>query len=130
MNEIRLQNIDMLHLLWTIPLLCAVLVYAWQRRRKALEMFIDAGLLDRIHISADQGRRLLKGVLLLVAVMFLVFSMTRPSWNPKPETVERRGRDVVFLLDVSKSMMAAMVSRPMMSVVRSQLVGLSSQSTV
>ena len=106
MSGIRLQNIDMLHLLWTVPFLCALLVYAWQKRRKALEMFIDIGLLDRIHISADQGRRLLKAVLLLMAVMLLVFSMTRPSWNPKPETVERRGRDVVFLLDVSKSMLA------------------------
>ena len=106
MTGIRLQNIDMLHLLWTIPFLCVVLVYAWQKRRKALEMFVDVGLLDRIHISADHGRRLLKGGLLLVAAMFIGFSMTRPSWDPKPETVERRGRDVVFLLDVSKSMMA------------------------
>ena len=106
MSGIRLQNIDMLHLLWTIPFLCALLVYTWQKRRKALEMFIDAGLLDRIHISTDHSRRVFKAILILMAVMLLAFSITRPTWNPKPETVERRGRDVVFLLDVSKSMLA------------------------
>ena len=79
MSGIRLQNIEMLHLLWTIPFLCALLVYAWQKRRKALEMFIEAGLLDRIHISADHSRRILKAILLLMAVMLLTFSMTRPS---------------------------------------------------
>jgi Ca-activated chloride channel family protein len=96
----------MLHLLWSIPFLCAVLVYAWKKRRKALEVFIEVGLLDRIHISSDHGRRFLKEALLLIALLFLIFSMTRPSWNPKPETVERWGRDVVFLLDISKSMLA------------------------
>ncbi len=106
MSGIRLQNIDMLHLLWMVPFLVALLVYAWQRRRRALEAFIDAGLLDRIHISISTSKRNWKAVAILVAVVFVIFAMTRPAWNPKPETIERRGRDVVFLLDVSNSMLA------------------------
>jgi len=106
MIGIKLQNINMLHLLWTIPFLIAVFIYARQKRRKALEMFIDAGLLDRIHISMNNSMRHWKAALLLIAVLFIVFATTRPAWNPKPETIERRGRDLVFLLDVSKSMLA------------------------
>ncbi|MBW1900224.1 MAG: VWA domain-containing protein [Deltaproteobacteria bacterium] len=106
MSGIKLQNIEMLHLLWAIPFLFAVFIYAGQKRRKALEIFIDAGLLDRIHISLNNSRRHWKAALLLISVMFISFSITRPAWNPKPETIERRGRDVVFLLDVSKSMLA------------------------
>jgi Ca-activated chloride channel family protein len=106
MIGIKLQNINMLHLLWTIPFLIAVFIYARQKRRKALEMFIDAGLLDRIHISMNNSMRHWKAALLLIAVLFIVFAATRPAWNPKPETIERRGRDLVFLLDVSKSMLA------------------------
>jgi len=30
----------------------------------------------------------------------------RPGWNPTPKRLERRGRDVVFVLDVSRSMLA------------------------
>ena len=106
MSGIKLQSIDMLHLLWTVPFLFAVFVYAWQKRRKALETFIDTGLLDRIHISSNNARRRFKAVLILSAMMFIIFSMTRPAWNPKPETIKRSGRDVVFLLDVSRSMLA------------------------
>ena len=68
--------------------------------------FIDAGLLDRIPISVSRVRRFWKSAAVLFAVIFLVIAMTRPAWNPKPETIERKGRDVVFLLDVSKSMLA------------------------
>jgi Ca-activated chloride channel family protein len=89
-----------------VPFLIALLIYAWQRRRRALEIFIDSGLLDRIHISASTSKRNWQAVALLVAMMLVIFAMARPAWNPKPETVERRGRDVVFLLDVSNSMLA------------------------
>jgi Ca-activated chloride channel family protein len=41
-----------------------------------------------------------------MASFLIVVSLTRPAWNPKPETVERKGRDIVFVLDVSRSMMA------------------------
>lgn len=96
----------MLHLLWLIPVFIGVYIYAWQKRRKALERFIDAGIMDKIYISVSASKRIWKSVLLLTALILIVFSMTRPGWNPKPETIERRGRDVVFLLDVSKSMLA------------------------
>ncbi len=96
----------MLHLLWAIPLLTGVLIYAWQKRKRAMEVFIDAGLIGRIPNTVNPSKRMAKAVLLLLAVLMIVLSTTRPAWNPKPETIERRGRDVVFLLDVSKSMLA------------------------
>lgn len=96
----------MLHLFWTVPFLLAMFIYAWQKRRQAMTIFVETGLLDRIRISVSNSRRRWKSALLLSAVVFIIFSLTRPAWNKKPETIERRGRDVVFLLDVSKSMLA------------------------
>ena len=69
-------------------------------------MFIDAGLIHRIHISISASKRLVKSIVLLMALILIILSTTRPGWNLKPETLERRGRDVVFLLDVSKSMLS------------------------
>ena len=57
MDGIKLQNIDMLHLLWIVPVLLAAYIYAWQKRRRALALFIDAGILDRIRISVSPARR-------------------------------------------------------------------------
>ncbi len=106
MSDIKLQHITMLYLLWVIPFFIAAYVYAWQKRRKALRMFIDAGLLDRIPISVSHVKRIWKYNIVLLALIFIIIALTRPAWNPKPETIERSGRDVVFLVDVSKSMLA------------------------
>ena len=106
MTGIKLQYIHMLFLLWSIPAFIAIYVYAGQKRRQALNRFIDAGLIDRIHISASSAKRRWKAAAIIVAMVFIILGAARPAWNPKPVTVERRGRDVVFLLDVSKSMLA------------------------
>jgi Ca-activated chloride channel family protein len=106
MNGIRLQHIEMLNLLWVVPIIWALFFLGWKKRAKALRMFIDAGLIGRMQTSTASGRRYLKAALILASAMFIVFSLTRPAWNEKPETIERKGRDVVFLLDVSRSMLA------------------------
>ena len=81
-------------------------LYAWSKKKKALEMFIEAGLLDKINITTDNSKKYFKAVLILLSLIFIIFGLTRPSWNAKPEKIERKGRDIVFLLDVSKSMLA------------------------
>jgi Ca-activated chloride channel family protein len=106
MISIKLQNVHMLFLLWSIPVFVGIYIYAGQKRRQALKRFIDASLLDKIHISTSPVKRRWKAAALIVAVGFIILAAARPAWNPKPETIERRGRDVIFLLDVSKSMLA------------------------
>jgi len=45
--------------------------------------------------------------LALAGLACVVLALARPRWNPRPYEVERRGRDVVIALDVSRSMLAA-----------------------
>ena len=42
----------------------------------------------------------------LLALIFIILSLARPQGNPERKTVSQTGRDVVFLLDLSKSMLA------------------------
>lgn len=106
MNPVKFQDIHMLFLLWSLPVFIAIYVYAGQKRRQALKRFIDAGIMDKIRISISPVKRRWKATTVITAMGFIIIAATRPAWNPKPETVERRGRDVVFVLDVSKSMLA------------------------
>ena len=53
---------------------------------------------------AGLGRR---DWLALAALACVVLALARPQWNPRPYDVERRGRDLVIALDVSRSMLAA-----------------------
>ncbi|KPK77024.1 MAG: hypothetical protein AMJ79_04670 [Phycisphaerae bacterium SM23_30] len=36
----------------------------------------------------------------------VVVALTQPGWNPRPEKIARRGRNIVVLMDVSRSMLA------------------------
>ncbi len=103
----HLLNIEMLYLLWLALPLIGAFVFAAIRRRKAMGKFVDAGLLGKVITPASAGRRATKAGMMLFAIAFIVVALTRPGWNPSSKTIERRGRDVVFVLDVSRSMQAA-----------------------
>lgn len=106
MSGIKLQTLNMLYLLWLIPPLIALYIYARQKRSKALAVFIESGLHGRLTLSVSHTKRAWKAALLITAAVFIILAMTRPGWNQRPVSIERSGRDVVFLLDVSKSMLA------------------------
>lgn len=106
MNEVKLLAIDYLYLLWVIPLLVALFWYAAHRRSRMLQRFAESGLLSQISDTVNHARRNGKAVLVVLAFALIVVGLARPAWNPVEEEVQRKGRDVVFLLDVSKSMLA------------------------
>ncbi len=105
MNEARFQAVRWLFALWGLPLLALVYGYAAWCRRRALARFADAGLLPRLTGSVSPARRRWKAALVLLGCALLIVTLARPQWNPRPKTVQRQGRDVVFLLDVSRSML-------------------------
>lgn len=102
----RLYATEMLLLLWLAPALLGVYLWAAHRRAQACRLFAEAGLLGRLTRSVSRTRRIWKAALVLIAVALLTLALARPAWNPKPKLVKREGRDVVFLLDVSRSMLA------------------------
>jgi len=106
MSGIKLHNLDMLYLLWALPLLVAIYVYAGHKRRQALAMFAETALLAQLHISVSATRRRWKAAWLILALALIVCALSRPAWNPTAKNIQRYGRDVVFILDVSNSMLA------------------------
>ena len=108
MSDFRFGDAAMLHVLWLLPVLAVLMLYAARRRRRALLRFVEAGLLARSggDALADPARRVLKAALLLAALGCLIVALARPAWDQVQEEVVQRGRDVVFVLDVSRSMLA------------------------
>ncbi len=102
-DGVRLSSPDAFLLLWVIPPLIALFALAALRRRRTLVRF--AGDRSRPHAERRNARPF-KGGLLVAAVVLIVVALARPGWTPETRTVERRGRDVVFVVDVSRSMLA------------------------
>jgi Ca-activated chloride channel homolog len=86
----------------------ALLLY-WRAaavRRRKLASFADAVQRDALLASHSRVRRVVKNLMLWIAMIALGVALARPQWGEIEEQVERKGGDVVFLFDTSKSMLA------------------------
>lgn len=93
-------------LLLVIPvlvLLFALLVF-W--KKKTQKKFADKELLRKLSPDRSLGKSILKLVTISLGIACLVIALVNPKFGTKLETVKREGVDVVFALDVSKSMLA------------------------
>ena len=71
-----------------------------------MRRFGDVALVRKLTLSLDAGKRLFKRFLILFAIFVIVLALCQPHFRKKEITVERKGIDVMILLDVSRSMLA------------------------
>lgn len=95
-----------LHALWLVPAAVALYILAHQRNRTALRRFVGSSLGPALSHSFNTRRWMGKAALVVVSVGLIVTALARPAWNPHPQQTLRRGRDIVFVVDVSRSMLA------------------------
>lgn len=92
--------------LWALPVLAIVLAWAAAHRARALARFADPALLPALGAPPRSMRGPIRAVLIILALALLAAGIARPRWSPQPREVTRTGRDLVFLVDVSRSMLA------------------------
>ncbi len=81
-----------------------------RRREKELQRFAAAQLLGKLCANISSQRRLLKKSLLVMAVFCCFVALARPQYGFKWVDVKRKGIDILFAVDTSKSMLAEDVS--------------------
>jgi len=106
MNTFRFTHLAMLGALALLPVVAGLFWYAAVKRKAAVVQFLSSAMLARTPLPVSRGRRMAKALLIMLAMGALVVALARPAWNRKEVVIRRSGRDVVFLLDVSKSMLA------------------------
>ena len=82
----------------SIPLLIALFIYARIMRSRALKIFGDADLMQRLTQNFSPVRRILKNGLAVLIAVFFILSLARPQWGSKMQTLNRKGIDLVVLL--------------------------------
>ncbi|MBJ7880922.1 vWA domain-containing protein [Gelidibacter salicanalis] len=92
--------------LMVIPLIIIVflLLQVWKHRMQ--RKFASKPLLRRLSPDSSLFKSILKVVVLSLAFASLVMALVNPKLGSKLETVKREGVDIVFAIDVSKSMLA------------------------
>jgi Ca-activated chloride channel family protein len=76
----------------------------WKKRTQ--KQFADSDLMNRLSPQKSTFKSFLKITVLSLGLAFLIVSLTNPKMGTKLETIKREGVDIVFALDVSKSMLA------------------------
>jgi Ca-activated chloride channel homolog len=106
MNSFLLDDKTWFWLLLILPAFWLLfwLRYYWQRR--AQNRFADKELLKKLAPNQSFFKAVLKAFVLSLAIFFLVVALVNPKIGTKLETIKREGVDVVFAVDVSKSMLA------------------------
>lgn len=94
------------YLLLIIPVMIVIFVALQIWKKRTQRKFADLVLLKRLTPSRSSFKSTLKLTFLLVGLSFLIMGLVNPKIGTKLETVKREGVDIVFALDVSKSMLA------------------------
>lgn len=101
-----IANPQALWLLLALPLFGALAWRARHRQRRRLAQLGEVALLERFILTAPS--RIERAAPWLWALAYAAFSLAlaRPQWGEETQLLPRRGLDVVFALDVSRSMRA------------------------
>jgi len=103
---IQLDERIYFYLLFIIPVLVVLFILLQIWKRKAQKRFGNLQLLKRLTPNRSQLKSTLKFIIFLLAFTFLIVGLVNPKIGTKLETVKREGVDIVFAIDVSKSMLA------------------------
>jgi len=95
-----------LYFLFILPVLAVIFLYNLYWKRKKQREFGDLDLVKKLSPSTSLFKHILKFVVVLLALASLVFALVNPKIGTKMETIKREGIDIVFAMDVSKSMLA------------------------
>ena len=94
------------YLLLVIPVLLVLYLAHLFWKKRTQRRFADPRLLRRLAPDRSLFKPQLKLLLFLLGLAFLVLGLVNPKMGTKLETVKREGVDIVFAVDVSKSMLA------------------------
>ncbi|CAH0337292.1 hypothetical protein FVB9288_03046 [Flavobacterium sp. CECT 9288] len=95
-----------LYLLLILPLVVLVFLFNLYWKRKKQREFGDLEMVKKLSPDSSMFKPVLKIVILILALLGLIIGLVNPKIGTKMETVKREGIDIVFAVDVSKSMLA------------------------
>ena len=92
-----------------LPLFAIAIILLIANYRKTKRFTLN--LVHKIHEQSiyknfSQTRQLLKLVCSIIALSFIFIAILRPQWHKKEQVIEQEGRDLLIMLDISRSMLA------------------------
>jgi len=95
-----------LHAAWLSVAVVAFALLASAASRRAMANLGETRLVAKMIDRPGGPRRAVRTLLVAAAVVLIALGLARPQQGERTRDVEQRGRDLVFVVDVSRSMLA------------------------
>jgi len=92
--------------LLAIPILAFLFARAERRAVVRLREFVSPRLLPQLSATVNRTRRLVRFGFLMLGLAFAIVSLAQPQWGYIYEDVKRKGLDLLFAVDTSRSMLS------------------------
>ena len=89
-----------------VPVVLLLLFWMLFWRKRAQKKFADPDLLKKLSPDKSTFKTILKTLLFLLALACFILALVNPKIGTELETIKRKGVDIVFAIDVSRSMLA------------------------
>ena len=93
-------------MLLLLPILFLLVIYSWKKKESSLATLVSSELQPVLIPDFSRPKFWLKFILIFLTSTFLIITLMRPQGDPRNRIIKKRGRDLVFVVDVSKSMLA------------------------
>lgn len=102
----RFESPEILYLLLAIPLFISLFLYNQIQKKKKLNQFSTAKLLNYLLKDYSAIKPIIKFTLWMLIFVSMVIALANPQIGSKVEKVKREGIEIIFALDVSNSMLS------------------------
>ena len=92
--------------LLAVPLLVLLFIRAERRAAQRLREFVSEILLPTLARTVDRRRRTIRFALVLLGLALALTALAKPRWGYTYRDVKRKGLDLVFAVDTSRSMLS------------------------
>ncbi len=97
---------ERLHLLWVLPVILLLFIFAKRRKNELLRLFGDIGTIKNLLASYSEERLFWKSFFLVFSLVFVILALAQPQWGLEKRQIKRKGIDMIFMVDTSLSMLA------------------------
>ena len=101
-----------------------LLFFSKRRRRKRMAQYADEHITKHYLMVLSPFNSLMKKLLLILALAFIIMALIRPQWDHETRETQSLGLDIIFCVDISRSMDAQDVSPSRLELSKLQLQSL------
>lgn len=109
-HQWQLAEPKWLLLSWAGPVVAILIIGFGMRSKRAEQAIADAEMIESFAGRRRHWNIWAHGLISMTIILLISIALAKPQSDPREVDVETRGRDVVFLVDVSRSMLARDVS--------------------